>query len=56
MLSYHLRLGRSSSLFPSSFLTSQYAPNLSALRATCPIHLTLLYFITRTTFGEKYIS
>jgi hypothetical protein len=33
-----------------------YAPLLSHIRATCPTHLTLLNFITRTIFGDQYRS
>jgi len=29
---------------------------LSSIRATCPAHLTVLYFITRTIFCEQYRS
>ena len=38
---------------PTKFL---YTPLLSPVRATCPAHLILLYFITRTIFGEQYRS
>jgi len=42
--------------FPSGFPTKTlYTPLLSPIRATCPVHLILLYFITRTILGE-YIS
>ena len=30
--------------------------HLSLIRATCPVHLIILYFITRTIFGEQYRS
>ena len=51
ILSSHLRLGLPSGLFPSSFIAS---PLLSPIRATCPAHLILLGFITRTILGEEY--
>jgi hypothetical protein len=33
-----------------------YKPVLSTIRATCPTHLILLDFITRTILGEEYRS
>ena len=39
--------------FPTKTL---YTPLLSPIRATCPVHLILLDFITRTVFGEQYKS
>ena len=49
ILSTHLRLGLPSGLFPSGFPTNTlYTPFSSPIRATCPVHLILLDFITRT--------
>ena len=57
ILSTHLRPGFPSGLFPSGFPTKTlYTPLSSPIRATCPAHLILLHFITRTILGEQYKS
>jgi len=57
ILSTHLRLGLPSGLFPSGFPTKTLCTPLSSpIRATCPAHLILLHFITRTILGEQYKS
>ena len=57
ILSTHLRLGLPSGLFPSGFSSKTlYTPLFSPIRTTCPAHLILLDFITRTILGEEYKS
>ena len=54
ILSYHLRLGLPSGVFPSGFHTkTMYTPLLSPTGATCPVRLILLDFIARTVLGEE---
>ena len=55
ILSSHLRLGLPTSLFTSAFPTKTLYTHLHyPIRATCPAHLILLDFITRTILGEEY--
>ena len=54
ILSTHLRLGLPSGLLPSGFHTKTLnIPLSSPIGATCPAHLILLDFITRTILGEE---
>jgi hypothetical protein len=55
ILSFHIRLGPPSGLRPSGSPTKTlYTP--SAIRTTCPAHLSLLDFIFRIIFSKEYKS
>ena len=52
----HLPLGLPNGLLPSGFPTKILYTLFLSVRVTCPIHLILLDFITRTIFCERYRS
>ena len=57
ILSSQLCAGFPSGLFPSGFpIKIPNTPLLFPIRATCPAHLILLDFITRTKLGEEFRS
>ena len=55
IVSTHLGLGLPIGLLPFGFPSKTlYTPLSSTISATCPAHLILLDFITRTILGEEY--
>jgi hypothetical protein len=57
ILSSHSLQGLLRGLLSSDLHTNtRYANVLSPVRATCPVHLILLHFITRIIFGQQYRS
>ena len=57
ILSSYLRLSLPNGFFSSGFHTKTlYTPLLCPIRAMCPAHLILLYFITRKILSEEYRS